>query len=64
MAYDRSGNNAIQQRYDRIVLVVASVVAISLATGTFALRSQVEPDTTLSLVKQPRLASDQWHLRL
>ncbi|MCZ7858952.1 MULTISPECIES: hypothetical protein [Agrobacterium] len=64
MAYDWSGNNAIQQRYDRIVLVVASVVAISLATGTFALRSQVEPDTTLSLVKQPRLASDQWHLRL
>nr|WP_244555772.1 MULTISPECIES: hypothetical protein [Agrobacterium] len=64
MAYDWSGNNAIQQRYDRIVLVVTSVVAISLATGTFALRSQVEPDTTLSLVKQPRLASDQWHLRL
>ncbi|WP_107676663.1 hypothetical protein [Agrobacterium sp. LAD9] len=64
MAYDWSGNNTIQQRYDRIVLAVASVVAISLATGTIALRSQVEPEAAISLVKQQRLASDSWHLRL
>jgi hypothetical protein len=64
MAYDWSGNNTIQQRYDRIVLVVASVVAISLATGTIALRSQVEPQATINLAKQQRLASDTWHLRL
>ncbi|MDP9758124.1 hypothetical protein [Agrobacterium tumefaciens] len=44
MAYDWSGNNKIQQRYDRIILAVASVIAISLATGTFVLRSQMEPD--------------------
>ncbi|WP_331284201.1 hypothetical protein [Agrobacterium sp. SOY23] len=64
MAYDWSGNNTIQQRYDRIVLAVASIVAISLATGTLALRSQVEPDTTISIAKQQRLGSDKWHLRL
>ncbi|QCL75770.1 hypothetical protein CFBP5877_19575 [Agrobacterium tumefaciens] len=64
MAYDWSGNNAIQQRYDRIVLVVAGIVAISLATGTLALRPQMDPTTTISLAKQPRLNSEKWHLRL
>lgn len=64
MAYDWSGNNIIQQRYDRIVLAVASVVAISVATGTIALRSQVDSDTTISLAKQQRLDSEKWHLRL
>ncbi|AAK89556.1 hypothetical protein F3P66_18875 [Agrobacterium fabrum] len=64
MAYDWSGNNAIQQRYDRIVMVVAGIVAISLATGTLALRPQTEPTTTVSLAKQPRLNSEKWHLRL
>ena len=64
MAYDWSGNNTIQQRYDRIVLAVASVVAISLATGTMAFRSQVEPNNTISIAKQQRLNSEKWHLRL
>lgn len=64
MAYDWSGNNAIEQRYDRIVLVVAGVIAISLATGTLVLRPQMEPTTAISLVKQPRLNSEKWHLRL
>jgi hypothetical protein len=64
MAYDWSGNNTIQQRYDRIVLAVASVVAISLATGTLALRSQEGAGDTASLAKQQRLNSEQWHLRL
>lgn len=64
MAYDWNGNNTIQQRYDRIVLAIASIIAISLATGTLALRSQVEPDTTISIAKQQRLGSDKWHLRL
>lgn len=64
MAYDWSGNNTIQQRYDRIVLAVASVVAISLATGTLAIRSQVEPNNTISIAKQQRLNSEKWHLRL
>lgn len=64
MAYDWSGNNTIQQRYDRIILLVASVVAVSLATGTVALRSQVEPNGTVILAKQQRLASEKWNLRL
>lgn len=64
MAYDWSGNNKIQQRYDRIILAVASVIAISLATGTFVLRSQMEPDGTISLAKQQRLNLENWHLRL
>jgi hypothetical protein len=64
MAYDWSGNNTIQQRYDRIILAVASVIAISLATGTLALRSQEGPGGTVSLAKQQRLNSEQWHLRL
>ena len=64
MAYDWSGNNTIQERYDRIVLAVASVVAISLATGTLAFRSQVEPNHTISIAKQQRLNSEKWHLRL
>ncbi|MFK3690609.1 hypothetical protein ACI2J4_10000 [Agrobacterium tumefaciens] len=64
MAYDWSGNNTIQQRYDRIVLAVASVIAVSLATGTIALQSQPEPDAPVHIVKQQRLASDTWHLRL
>ncbi len=64
MAYDWSGNNTIQRRYDRIVLAVAGILAISLATGTLALRPQMEPTTTVSLDKQPRLNSEKWHLRL
>ncbi|EGP55338.1 hypothetical protein Agau_L100470 [Agrobacterium tumefaciens F2] len=64
MAYDWSGNNTIQQRYDRIILAVAGVVAISLATGTLALRSQDGPDGTISLAKQQQLDSEKWHLRL
>ncbi|EHK00411.1 MULTISPECIES: hypothetical protein [Rhizobium/Agrobacterium group] len=64
MAYDWSGNNKIQQRYDRIILAVASVIAISLATGTFVLRSQMEADGTISLAKQQRLDLEKWHLRL
>ncbi|CDN94751.1 MULTISPECIES: hypothetical protein [Agrobacterium tumefaciens complex] len=64
MAYDWSGNNAIQQRYDRIILAVAGVVAISLATGTLFLRSQEGPGNTISLAKQQRLDSEKWHLRL
>lgn len=64
MAYDWSGNNTIQQRYDRIIVVVASVLAVSLATGTIALRSQTGPDTTINLAKQQRLDLEKWHLRL
>ncbi|MDH6297637.1 MULTISPECIES: hypothetical protein [Agrobacterium] len=64
MAYDWSGNNTIQRRYDQIVLAVAGILAISLATGTLALRPQTEPTTTVSLDKQPRLNSEKWHLRL
>lgn len=64
MAYDWSGNNTIQLRYDRIVLAVAGVVAISLATGTLALRSQEGPAGTINLAKQQRLESEKWHLRL
>ncbi len=64
MAYDWSGNNAIEQRYDRIVLVVAGIIAISLATGTLAFRPQMEPTTAISFAKQPRLNSEKWHLRL
>ena len=64
MAYDWSGNNTIQQRYDRIVLVVAGVIAISVATGTVALNSQAGADTTINLAKQQRLDLEKWHLRL
>ncbi|AQS64429.1 hypothetical protein B0909_19310 [Rhizobium rhizogenes] len=64
MAYDWSGNNTIQQRYDRIVLVVAGVIAISVATGTVALNSQAGADTTINLAKQQRLNLEKWHLRL
>ncbi|MQB09952.1 hypothetical protein FCH38_12700 [Agrobacterium tumefaciens] len=64
MAYDWSGNNTIQQRYDRIIVVVASVIAVSLATGTIALRLQAGPETTINLAKQQRLDLEKWHLRL
>ncbi len=64
MAYDWSGDNSIQQRYDRIVVAVAGAIAISLATGTIVLRSQEASNGSVSLARQQPLNSDKWHLRL
>ncbi|NWJ24321.1 hypothetical protein BJG94_05705 [Rhizobium sp. Td3] len=64
MAYDWTGNQTTQQRYDRIVLTIAGALLFTLATGTFALRTQIEPKSPVAFATVEPLNSEGWHLRL
>jgi hypothetical protein len=64
MAYDWSGNNIAQQRYDRIVLAVGGVFLLSLAMALpFAVGRQNGQQTALVLPERV-ISPDTWQLRL